>query len=97
MKLRPLNDKIIVKPLKAEEKTKSGIIIPDSAKERPQEAEVVAVGPGKVNETTGARNAIDLKAGDKVLYSKYSGTEFKLDGEDVLMLDEGDVLAVIEK
>jgi chaperonin GroES len=97
MKLRPLNDKIIVKPLKAEEKTKSGIIIPDSAKERPQEAEVVAVGPGKVNETTGARNPIDLKAGDKVLYSKYSGTEFKLDGEDVLMLDEGDVLAVIEK
>jgi chaperonin GroES len=97
MKLRPLNDKIIVKPLKAEEKTKSGIIIPDSAKERPQEAEVVAVGPGKVNENTGARNPIDLKAGDKVLYSKYSGTEFKLDGEDVLMLDEGDVLAVIEK
>jgi chaperonin GroES len=97
MKLRPLNDKIIVKPLKAEEKTKSGIIIPDSAKERPQEAEVVAVGPGKVNETTGARNPIDLKAGDKVLYSKYSGTEFKLDGDDVLMLDEGDVLAVIEK
>ncbi|HXB98638.1 MAG TPA: co-chaperone GroES [bacterium] len=97
MKLRPLNDKIIVKPLKAEEKTKSGIIIPDSAKEKPQEAEVIAVGPGKVNETTGARNPIDLKAGDKVLYSKYSGNEFKLDGEEVLMLDEGDVLAVIEK
>ena len=97
MKLRPLNDKIIVKPLKAEEVTKSGIIIPDSAKEKPQEAEVIAVGPGKVNETTGARNPIDLKIGDKVLYSKYSGNEFKLDGEDVLMLDEGDVLAVIEK
>jgi chaperonin GroES len=97
MKLRPLNDKIIVKPLKAEEVTKSGIIIPDSAKEKPQEAEVIAVGPGKVNETTGARNPIDLKAGDKVLYSKYSGNEFKLDGEDVLMLDEGDILAVMEK
>jgi chaperonin GroES len=97
MKLRPLNDKIIVKPLKAEEVTKSGIIIPDSAKEKPQEAEVIAVGPGKVNETTGARNPIDLKAGDKVLYSKYSGNEFKLDGDDVLMLDEGDILAVIEK
>jgi chaperonin GroES len=97
MKLRPLNDKIIVKPLKAEEVTKSGIIIPDSAKEKPQEAEVIAVGPGKVNETTGARNPIDLKVGDKVLYSKYSGNEFKLDGDDVLMLDEGDVLAVLEK
>jgi chaperonin GroES len=97
MKLRPLNDKIIVKPLQAEEKTKSGIIIPDSAKEKPQEGEVIAVGPGKVNENTGARNAMDLKAGDKVLYSKYSGTEFKLDGDEVLMIDEGDVLAVIEK
>ncbi len=97
MKLRPLNDKVIVKPLKADDVTKSGIIIPDSAKEKPQEAEVIAVGPGKVNENTGARNTIDLKPGDKILYSKYSGTEFKLDGEDVLMLDEGDVLAVIEK
>lgn len=97
MKLRPLNDKIIVKPLQAEEKTKSGIIIPDSAKEKPQEAEVLAVGPGKVNETTNVRNPIDLKVGDKVLYSKYSGTEFKMDGDDVLMIDEGDVLAVIEK
>jgi chaperonin GroES len=97
VKLRPLNDKLIVKPLKAEEKTKSGIIIPDSAKEKPQEAEVIAVGPGKVNETTGVRNPIDIKVGEKVLYSKYSGNEFKLDGEDVLMLDEGDILAVIEK
>jgi chaperonin GroES len=97
MKLRPLNDKLIVKPLKAEEKTKSGIIIPDSAKEKPQEAEVIAVGPGKVNETTGVRNPIDIKIGEKVLYSKYSGSEFKLDGDDVLMLDEADILAVIEK
>lgn len=97
MKLRPLNDKLIVKPLKAEETTKSGLIIPDSAKEKPQEAEVIAVGPGKVNDTTGVRNPIDIKVGEKVLYSKYSGNEFKLDGEEVLMLDEGDVLAVIEK
>ena len=97
MKLRPLNDKIIVKPLQAEEKTKSGLIIPDSAKEKPQEGEVIAVGPGKVNDTTGKRNTIDLKVGDKVLYSKYSGSEFKLDGDDVLMIDEGDVLAVVEK
>lgn|SRR6187551_3012285 len=97
MKLRPLNDKLIVKPIKAEEMTKSGIIIPDSAKEKPQEAEVIAVGPGKVNETTGVRNPIDIKVGEKVLYSKYSGSEFKLDGDDVLMLDEGDILAVVEK
>jgi chaperonin GroES len=97
MKLRPLNDKLIVKPIKAEEMTKSGIIIPDSAKEKPQEAEVVAVGPGKVNETTGVRNPIDIKVGEKVLYSKYSGSEFKLDGDDVLMLDESDILAVVEK
>jgi chaperonin GroES len=97
MKLRPLNDKVIVKPTKAEEKTKSGLFIPEVAQEKQQEGEVVAVGPGKVNETTGVRNPIDLKAGDKVLYGKYAGTEFKLDGEDVMMLDEGDILAVIEK
>lgn len=97
MKLRPLNDKVIVKPTKAEEKTKSGLFIPEVAQEKQTEGEVVAVGPGKVNETTGVRNAIDLKPGDKVLYGKYAGTEFKLDGEDVMMLDEGDILAVIEK
>jgi len=97
MKLRPLNDKIILKPSKAEEKTKSGLFIPEVAQEKQTEGEVLAVGPGKVNENTGARNAIDLKVGDKVLYSKYSGTEFKVDGQDVLMLDEGDILAVIEK
>ena len=97
MKLRPLNDKIIIKPSKAEEKTKSGLFIPEVAQEKQTEGEVLAVGPGKVNENTGARNTIDLKVGDKVLYSKYSGTEFKVDGQDVLMLDEGDILAVIEK
>jgi chaperonin GroES len=97
MKLRPLNDKVIVKPTKAEEKTKSGLYIPEVAQEKQTEGEVLAVGPGKVNENTGARSAIDLKPGDRVLYSKYAGTEFKVDGEDVLMLDEGDILAVIEK
>jgi len=97
MKLRPLNDKIIVKIIKATETTKSGLIIPESAQEKNQEAEVIAVGPGKVNETTGVRNAIDIKVGDRVLYSKYSGNEFKLDGDDVLMLEEGDILAVVEK
>lgn len=97
MKLRPLNDKIIIKVIAEEEKTKSGLFIPDAAKEKPQQGEVIAVGPGKVNEKTSARNPIDLKVGDKVLYSKYAGTEFKLDGEEVLMIEEGDVLAVLEK
>ena len=97
IKIKPIGDRVLVKHAEDKEQVRGGIIIPDSAKEKPQEAEVIAVGPGKVNETTGARNPIDLKAGDKVLYSKYSGNEFKLDGEEVLMLDEGDVLAVIEK
>jgi chaperonin GroES len=97
MKLRPLNDKVIVKPTKAEEKTKSGLYIPEVAQEKQTEGEVIAVGPGKVNENTGARTAIDLKPGDKVLYGKYAGTEFKLDGEEVMLLDESDIVAVIEK
>ena len=97
MKFRPLYDRILVERVGDEEKTKSGIIIPDAAKEKSQEGEVLAVGPGKVNENTGARNPIDLKVGDKILYSKYAGTEFKTEGEEVLMIDEGDVLAVIEK
>ena len=96
MKLRPLSDRVVVKPLDAEEKTASGIIIPDSAKEKPQEAEVVAVGPGKTGDD-GKRSAIDVKAGDKVIYSKYGGTEFKLDGQDLLILQEDDILGVIEK
>ena len=96
MKLRPLGDRVVVKTLDAEEKTKSGIIIPDSAKEKPQEAEVVAVGPGKVGDD-GKRSPIDVKAGDKVIYSKYGGTEFKLDDEDMLILQEDDILGVVEK
>ncbi|MES2202591.1 MAG: co-chaperone GroES [candidate division FCPU426 bacterium] len=96
MKLRPLNDKIVVKPLEAGETIKGGIIIPDNAKEKPQEAEVKAVGPGKLNDN-GQRVAPDLKVGDKVLFSKYSGSEFKVEGEELLVLDEGDILAVVEK
>jgi chaperonin GroES len=95
MALRPLGDRIVVKPLDAEEKTKSGIIIPDSAKEKPQEAQVVAVGPGKVGDD-GKRTPIDVKKGDKVIYSKYGGTEFKMDGEELLILQEDDILGVIE-
>jgi len=97
MKLRPLNDKIIIKASKADEKTKSGLYIPEVAQDKRAEGEGIAVGPGKVNENTGARSAIDLKAGDRVLYSNYAGTEFKVEGEDVLLMDEGDILAVIEK
>jgi chaperonin GroES len=96
MKLRPLNDKIVVKPLEAGETIKGGIIIPDNAKEKPQEAEVKAVGPGKLNDN-GQRVAPDVKVGDKILFSKYSGSEFKVGGEELLVLDEGDILAVVEK
>ena len=96
MKIRPLGDQIVVKALEAEEKTKSGIFIPDSAKDKPQEATVKAVGPGKLNDD-GKRVAPDVKIGDVVLYSKYGGTEFKLDGEELLILREEDILAVVEK
>ena len=96
MNIRPLADRVLVRALEEQEVKRGGIIIPDTAKEKPQEGEVIAVGPGKVNETTGVRNPIDIKVGAKVLYSKYSGNEFKLDGDDVLLIDEGDVLAVVE-
>jgi chaperonin GroES len=96
MKLRPLNDKLVVKTLEAEETVKGGLIIPDNAKEKPQQAEVIAVGPGKLKDN-GTRVAPDIKVGDKVLYSKYSGSEFKVDGQELLVLDEGDILAVVEK
>ena len=95
MKIRPLNDRILVKRLEGEEKTAGGIIIPDSAKEKPAEGEVVAVGPGKLNEA-GARVAMDVAVGDRVLFSKYGGTEVKLDGEDFLIMREDDILAVVE-
>ena len=94
MKIRPLNDRILVKRLEGEEKTAGGIIIPDSAKEKPAEGEVVAVGPGKLNEA-GARVAMDVAVGDRVLFSKYGGTEVKLDGVDLLVVKEDDLFAVL--
>ncbi|WP_373045614.1 co-chaperone GroES [Vulgatibacter sp.] len=96
MKIRPLQDRLIVKRLKEEEKTKGGIIIPETAKEKPLEAEVIAVGNGKVLED-GKVRPLDVKAGDRVLFSKYAGTEIKIEGEEFLMLREDDVLGVIEK
>jgi len=96
MKIRPLQDRLIVKRLKEEEKTKGGIIIPETAKEKPLEAEVIAVGNGKVLED-GKVRPLDVKAGDRVLFSKYAGTEIKIEGEEYLMLREDDVLGVIEK
>lgn len=95
LKIRPLHDRIIVKRLDEEEKTKGGIIIPDSAKEKPQEAKVLAVGNGKVLED-GKVLPLDVKVGDKVLFSKYSGTEIKLQGEEYLILKEDDVQAIVE-
>jgi chaperonin GroES len=94
MNVKPLADRVIVKPLEAEEKTKGGIIIPDNAKEKPQKGEVVAVGPGKISDN-GQQIAMELKKGDKVLYGKYSGTEVTVDGQDYLIVRESDVLAVI--
>ncbi len=95
MSLKPLEDRIVVKPGEEEETTVSGIVIPDTAKEKPQEGEVVAVGPGRFED--GTRVPLDVKVGDKVIYSKYGGTEVKIDGEDHLILSARDVLAVVEK
>lgn len=95
MKIRPLNDRILVKRLEGEEKTAGGIIIPDSAKEKPAEGEIVAVGPGKLNDNA-ERVAMDIAVGDRVLFSKYGGTEVKLDGEDFLIMREDDILGVIQ-
>ncbi|MGO0123512.1 co-chaperone GroES [Desulfothermobacter acidiphilus] len=94
--IRPLGDRVVVKPLPAEEVTKGGIVLPDTAKEKPQKGEVVAVGPGKLLDN-GQRVPIDLKVGDKVLYSKYAGNEIKIDGEEYLILRESDVLGVLEQ
>ena len=95
-KIRPLQDRVIVKRVKEEEKTKGGIIIPDTAKEKPIEGEIVAVGNGKVNDE-GKLRPLDVKVGDRVLFGKYSGTEVKLDGEEHLILREDDIVGVIEK
>ena len=96
MKIRPLQDRVIVKRVQEEEKTKGGIIIPDTAKEKPIEGEVLAVGNGKIMED-GTRRILDIKAGDRVLFSKYAGTEIKVEGEEHLMMREEDILGVIEK
>jgi chaperonin GroES len=93
-RVRPLHDRVIVQRIKEEEKTKGGIIIPDTAKEKPQEGRVVAVGPGRQED--GKLIALGVKAGDKILFGKYSGTEIKLDGEEHLIMREEDILGVIE-
>ncbi len=95
MKIRPLNDRVLVKRLEEEEKTKGGIIIPDTAKEKPIQGEVIAVGKGKIMEN-GDVKPLDVKEGDRVLFGKYAGTEVKIDGEEYLIMREDDILGVIE-
>jgi chaperonin GroES len=95
--LKPLEDRIVVKPLEAEQTTASGLVIPDTAKEKPQEGEVLAVGPGRFDDAGAKRVPVDVKVGDVVLYSKYGGTEVKYSGEEYLVLSARDVLAIIEK
>jgi chaperonin GroES len=95
MKFRPLHDRVVVKRIEAEEKTRGGIIIPDTAKEKPQEGEVIAVGPG-ARDDSGKLIALELKAGDRILFGKWSGAEIKLDGEDLLIMKESDVMGIIE-
>jgi chaperonin GroES len=94
LKFRPLHDRVVVKRIDAEAKTKGGIIIPDTAKEKPQEGEIVAVGPGGRDEA-GKLIAIDVKAGDRVLFGKWSGTEVKIDGEELLIMKESDIMGVV--
>jgi chaperonin GroES len=90
-KIEPLGDRVVIRPLPKEEVSKGGIVLPDTAKEKPQEGKIIAVGPGRLTED-GNRIAMEVKKGDKVLYSKYAGTEFKLDGEEVIIMREGDIL-----
>src|ERR1700753_1885037 len=97
IKLKPLGDRLIVRAIEEEEKTASGLVLPDTAKEKPQKGKVIAVGDGKINEASGKRSPLDVKEGDEVLYSKYGGTEIKVDGEDLLVLRESDVLAKVQK
>jgi chaperonin GroES len=96
MNLKPLDDRIVVRPNEAETQTASGLVIPDTAKEKPQQGKVLAVGPGKRSETSGDIIPVDIKVGDTVLYSKYGGTEVAVNGEDLLVLNSRDVLAVVE-
>ncbi len=91
--LKPLSDRVVLKPIQAEEKTKGGIVLPDTAKDKPQEGEVIAVGPGRILEN-GTKLEPTVKVGDRVIYSKYSGTEIKIDGEEYLIVRESDILAI---
>jgi len=93
--LKPLGDRVVVKPLDRDETTKSGIVLPDTAKEKPQQGEVLAVGPGRVLDS-GDRVTLDVSVGDKIIFAKYSGTEFKLEEDDLLILNERDILAVLQ-
>ena len=95
MKFRPLQDRVVVRRIEGEEKTKGGIIIPDTAKEKPQEGEIIAVGPGARDES-GKLVPLDVKAGDRILFGKWSGTEVKIDGEELLIMKESDIMGVIE-
>ena len=95
MKFRPLHDRIVVRRLNAEEKTRGGIIIPDTAKEKPMEGEVLAVGPGARNEK-GEIVALDVKAGDRILFGKWSGSEVRIDGQDLLIMKESDIMGIVE-
>ena len=95
MKFRPLHDRVLVRRVTAEEKTAGGIIIPDTAKEKPQEGEVIAVGSGTLNDK-GELRALDVKAGDRILFGKWSGTEVKLDGEELLIMKESDIMGILE-
>jgi len=97
MTLQPLDDRIVVRPNEAEERTASGLVIPDTAKEKPQQGEVLAVGPGRRADSSGELVPLDIKVGDTVLYSKYGGTEVTIDGEDLLVLSSRDVLAKVKK
>ena len=96
MKFRPLHDRVVVRRIDAEEKTKGGIIIPDTAKEKPQEGEVIAAGPGARDEA-GKVQPLDVKAGDRVLFGKWSGTEVRIDGEDLLIMKESDIMGIVEQ
>ncbi|WIG58012.1 MAG: Heat shock protein 10 kDa family chaperone GroES [Ktedonobacterales bacterium] len=95
-KIRPVGDRVVVKPTQKEEVTKSGIVLPDTAKEKPQEGIILAVGAGKVSDK-GDRIPMEVKEGDRVLFAKYGGTEYKLDGDDILVLRESDILAILDK
>ena len=95
MKIKPLNDRVIVKRIDEDQKTSGGIIIPDTAKEKPQEGEVVAVGPGK-RDDDGKKTALEVKAGDRVLFGKYAGTEIKIDGEEHVFMREDDILGILD-